>query len=617
MQCSQNEQMELELQFKQLQDLENEIDRKIAEASIVSGESPTIPSETDQSGQKRKLNSPRRQLSANMDSKARVFETRGPEVATEAVMIRPVKSSGVVVSNGDLAGRTKKIFLDFLECRNLPREDYSGISCLLQAGDQLFKTISFRSGLFPEGSATCMLALQDDDEISMTIIDSNRPILDNVIGNVIISAEALIGSHGRQDVEEVSQLAEILELPICRFDGTQVVEPSSSLPSVLIVRCRAGVGSEVDESLRGTTTGKGSRPAPLSQQTISNKISVFDGVEDLTGQRFYLKIVSARHLTHRSRTAQFCNPYCKVRVGDIRFETSKCMGTVDPDWSSDVFELEVVSRKDQLHIQVVDWDMLERDRVIGSVKVPVSQVLRDTMDGNRKTSTGSKATSSSSVAWAKQISSSSAYNRNSNSSVSFNKNASSSSAISETSDDAASKAGFKLFDAAGLEVRSAEGATAYVVLRLSPEPFCDEPAEESEKQAWDVNGLIKVDRQQANQLQRSSAPPPAAPLATPVLPNTEAHEVVSDQGTSVAQGDILVSVIGCTGLAACRPRGLKSSLPFCSLQLGHQVVTTPVGRDRDNPYFGHECSFASKNDGIEMKAAVKTWDNDKEIVLGL
>jgi len=55
-----------------------------------------------------------------------------------------------------------------------------------------------------------------------------------------------------------------------------------------------------------------------------------------------------------------------------------------------------------------------------------------------------------------------------------------------------------------MEIRSSEGSTAYLVLRLSTEPFNDvveEPIEQDVKQAWDMNGHVHVDRPKAFQAQ--------------------------------------------------------------------------------------------------------------------
>lgn len=46
-------------------------------------------------------------------------------------------------------------------------------------------------------------------------------------------------------------------------------------------------------------------------------------------------------------------------------------------------------------------------------------------------------------------------------------------------------------------MRSSEGKSAFLVLSFSTEPFTqvvEEAAEESVRQAWDMNGLAKVDR---------------------------------------------------------------------------------------------------------------------------
>jgi len=53
-------------------------------------------------------------------------------------------------------------------------------------------------------------------------------------------------------------------------------------------------------------------------------------------------------------------------------------------------------------------------------------------------------------------------------------------------------------------VRSPEGMTAYLVLKLSTEPFndvVDEPTEDAVKQAWDMNGVAKVERPKTGQIQ--------------------------------------------------------------------------------------------------------------------
>ena len=53
-------------------------------------------------------------------------------------------------------------------------------------------------------------------------------------------------------------------------------------------------------------------------------------------------------------------------------------------------------------------------------------------------------------------------------------------------------------------MRSLEGMSAYLVLKLSTEPFSDvvdEPAEEAVKQAWDINGFAKAERPKAGQIQ--------------------------------------------------------------------------------------------------------------------
>ena len=663
----QKENLELDRQLQQLHELEKDIDSKIAQAGAKAADASAEPNDslaeegksessaaktstdalefgTCQLGpvsreahvqsQRRKLSSPRRQLSAKMESKARVFggNTSGrlPDAVDEKDFTsRDIQTPSKAASNEtiDLRRSSKlQVVLDILEGRNLRKlEDGDGcISCVIQVGDQLFRTPPSTSGSFPDGSATYKLTVEEDDEIVVTIVDLNRPILNNVVGNVKIPIEMLMGSLIRQDTEDwcaerslrssfhaLTDVGEILEVPISPFHGSKVADESSLPAPVLVLQYRLLQTYEEDEPQKSL---KGDRTVAVGKQIISNKISVFDGTEDLTGRRLYLSVIMARHLTYRSSSAKFCNPYCKVRFGDRRVQTSTCMGSVDPEWCGEVFALEVASRKDQLHVQILDWDMLELDRIIGSVKVSVSQALRDTADCSRKTATPSKATSSSSVALPKQTFSSSTFNRTSNSSMSFNKNVSSSSAVSEMSDDAGSRPGYKLFNAAGTEVRSAEGAAAYVVLRVSLEPFNEELAGDSEKQAWDANGLVKVDRHEA---QRAAPPPPSDILADGALLDVPRDHNTVEMGMPSAQGSIVVSVIGCTGLRSCSHfRATQNLRPFCILKLGDHVLTTPLGRDANDPYFGHECMFPWVQGYGEMSVAVRSRDCSEETMLG-
>ena len=53
-------------------------------------------------------------------------------------------------------------------------------------------------------------------------------------------------------------------------------------------------------------------------------------------------------------------------------------------------------------------------------------------------------------------------------------------------------------------MRSSEGIAASLVFKLSTESFnavADEPPEEAVKQAWDINGVAKVERPTTGQIQ--------------------------------------------------------------------------------------------------------------------
>ena len=264
--------------------------------------------------------------------------------------------------------------------------------CLVQVGDQHFRR-ACSSGLFPEGGQLFKVFLQQDDEILVTVIDSGQQVKDKLIGVVRIPAERLVTTHDKQEITKrqsqsprapLRDICEIFEFPMMMNDVKHQVGGV-----VLVVRCRPCSLVDIDEAVKaGAMLDMASKPLTFPQSIISNKISVFDGNENLCAQRVYLKIVSARNLTYRSETQKICNPYCKGRVGEHRFQTSKCTATVEPDWSGETFEFDVLSRKDYLHIQVLDWDMLQMDRVIGYVKVSIGQVLCDTGGGNKRNGKG-------------------------------------------------------------------------------------------------------------------------------------------------------------------------------------------------------------------------------------
>ena len=427
----------------------------------VTGKAPSNPARSISP-----LGRPSRRMSAGVEDMTRIFgeraNARGPEAFDDTTLSDARKLGETFETHRPGERGSYPVVLE-LECKHLSR---SSIVCLLQVGDLYFQSSIAPSGACEDGN-TVKFVLQTDDVVQVTVTDLQRPVMDNIIGHATMPADKLVNFSVNQDVSQnfakrksvsqsqdfVADFSQESEFPILRPDGSRVMDAEKGQPSLLLVRCRPCAGSaEMDEALKaGAISDKGYKPVTPrdAQQIISNKISIFDGSEDMCGQRLYLKIAAARHLTFRSNALKFCNPYCKVRIGEHRFQTNKCMATIEPDWSGDTFEFEVVSRKDQLQIQLLDWDMLEMDRVIGYVKVSLSQLLRDTLESSKKVP--SKTTSSSSVAWTgKNISSSSAFNRSSHSSVAFNKGVSTSSlALSENSDDSSNRAGYKLFTAEG------------------------------------------------------------------------------------------------------------------------------------------------------------------------
>jgi C-terminal processing protease CtpA/Prc len=414
------------------------------------------------------LGRPSKRLSAGVEDMTRIFgeraNVRGPEPHGDSGRSPRLLDDSASAKKGefDSASAKKGEFFEIcrqgergsypvvleLECKHLPRSEFSRSSfvCLLQVGDLYFQTSTTSSGAFQDGNIF-KFVLQTDEVVQVAVVDLNRTMMDNVIGHASMPAEKLVHDFGQQS-----------EFQILRSDGLGVMDGKTRRASLVVARCRPCAPAEMDEALKaGIVTEKGYKPVTPrdAQQIISNKISIFDGREDFCRQRLYLKIVAARHITFRSNLLRFCNPYCKVRIGEQRFQTHKCIATIEPDWCGDTFDLEVVSRKDQLQIQVLDWDMLEMDRVIGYVKVPIGQLLRETIEGNKKAP--SKTTSSSSVAWTgKNISSSSAFDKSSHGSAAFEKAVSTSSAaFSENSDDSSNRASYKLFTADGCVINFA------------------------------------------------------------------------------------------------------------------------------------------------------------------
>ena len=415
---------------------------------------------------------PLRKTSSGVEDMKRIFgeksPSKGSDVSNEPFFLRSpavVSETWMNVGDGPDASRQRDprgvypVAFELVEGKNWPHPEVlsSSFMCLVQVGDHNFQTSENSSSVFAEGSAVFKFLLQHDDEILVTVIDVNGPIMDNVVGTVKIPAERLVTSHVHGGLfskcktmsDPHSLINDVYEFPLVTLDGFPIVEPVKFRASTLMVRCKPCSGADMNEAVKVGVLGDTGFKAPTHpQQIISNKISVFDGSEDLCGQRLYLKIVSARHLTYRSSNSKFCNPYCKGRLGEQRFQTTKCMATTDPDWSGDTFELEVSSRKDHLHLQVLDWDMLQMDRIVGHVKVAIHQVLRDTVEINKKSGFHSKTTSSSSALAGKNTSSSSV--KISNGSFANNKNTSSSSlGMSEASEDAPNKASYKIFTSEG------------------------------------------------------------------------------------------------------------------------------------------------------------------------
>jgi hypothetical protein len=404
------------------------------------------------------LGRPSKRLSACVEDMTRIFgeraNVRGPEPHGDSGRSPRLLDDSASAKKGEFFEICRQgergsypVVLE-LECKHLPRSEFSRSSfvCLLQVGDLYFQTSTTSSGAFQDGNIF-KFVLQTDEVIQVAVVDLNRTIMDNVIGQASMPAEKLVHDFGQQS-----------EFPVLRPDGLGVMDAKTRRASLVVARCRPCAPAEIDEALKaGIVTEKGHKPVTPrdAQQIISNKISIFDGREDFCRQRLYLKIMAARHITFRSNLLKFCNPYCKVRIGEQRFQTHKCMATIEPDWSGDAFDFEVASRKDQLQIQLLDWDMLEMDRVIGYVKVSISQLLRETIESNKKAP--SKTTSSSSVAWTgKNVSSSSAFDKSSHGSAAFDKAVSTSSAaFSENSDDSSNRASYKLFSADGCVINFA------------------------------------------------------------------------------------------------------------------------------------------------------------------
>eukprot|EP01129_Flabellula_baltica_P014456 TRINITY_DN6917_c0_g1_i1.p1 TRINITY_DN6917_c0_g1~~TRINITY_DN6917_c0_g1_i1.p1 ORF type:complete len:942 (-),score=196.83 TRINITY_DN6917_c0_g1_i1:743-3568(-) len=91
-----------------------------------------------------------------------------------------------------------------------------------------------------------------------------------------------------------------------------------------------------------------------------------------------IEVVEAHGLMGKDEDG-FSDPYCKIRVEDVKFRTEPILDTVDPMWG-ETFHVNFQSLQSEILFELFDYDKRGKDKFLGQVKIMVHEAVEERID---------------------------------------------------------------------------------------------------------------------------------------------------------------------------------------------------------------------------------------------
>ena len=269
------------------------------------------------------------------------------------------KESKIGISvNPDTAQNLGKIHISLIEAKDLAKTDIMGKSdpyAILSHGNQKFKTNTAKNTQNPKWNyeADFNVPDQGDDRIKVDIYDSDRIGKDKPLGSAYF------------DVDEVMSKGIVPPgwYPLKGAKSGEVLmsadfEPFNSRMS------SPEPHSNISDSKSGNKSGSKDQP----RVSVSSQPYIDEGV-------IHVDIVAARDLI-KSDIMGKSDPYAIVGLGDNKHRSSTAKNTQNPEWNFGVdFPIDSTHVDDDLRINLFDHDKIGKDKSLGTVSLPVQELL--------------------------------------------------------------------------------------------------------------------------------------------------------------------------------------------------------------------------------------------------
>ena len=261
-----------------------------------------------------------------------------------------------------------------MEARDLAKTDIIGKSdpyAVLSHGNQKFRTNTAKNTQNPKWNYDADFNVPDqaDDRIRVDIYDSDKIGKDKPLGSAFFDINEVM-AHGMlppgwyplkgaksgevlmsADFEALDNNSSRLGTP----DRESITGPGNNNLN------RLGSKDQLLGDFKGS--GEGERPGPL------------DGI-------LHVDLLGARNLI-KSDLIGKSDPYARLQLGDETYKTEVVKNTQNPEWNFGTdFTVDGKTIDDEVKITVFDHDKLGKGKSLGSLGLPVGQLLAEGQDPN-------------------------------------------------------------------------------------------------------------------------------------------------------------------------------------------------------------------------------------------
>jgi hypothetical protein len=300
-------------------------------------------------------------------------------VATTMYSVKNFKSLKVLVFVIFLFNRssTGKIHVTLVEARDLAKSDMIGKSdpyAVLSHGNQKFRTNTAKNTQNPKWNYDADFNVPDqaDDRIRVDIYDSDKIGKDKPLGSAFFDVEDVMargvlppGWYPLKGAKsgEVLMSADFEALNSSRLGSPDRESITGNNNSSNNNNNLNRLGSS--DQLLGDRKGRGAddKPGPL------------DGI-------LHVELMGARNLV-KSDLIGKSDPYARLQLGDEVYTTEIVKNSQNPEWNFGTdFTVDSRTIGDDVRINVLDHDKLGKDKSLGTLGLPVEQLLADGQDPN-------------------------------------------------------------------------------------------------------------------------------------------------------------------------------------------------------------------------------------------